>query len=173
MLDPPSPDFLALHHNGVAVQIGTLCAGVVRPLAWVPQSRQLDHPISPPTKPADEARHLGRAFLIAEPAGNEGPAADEAGEGYPRGPVTPGGRLWDFLDRYPNLGCDLSAGSAHIALSRDQSAGRDFLLKYQDRCLFGRDYFDSTMHDFIKSIDLPQEAYAKIMAGNALRLVPL
>lgn len=99
--------------------------------------------------------------------------ADSSADSYPRGPVTPGGRLWSYFDRYPNLHADLSAGSALTALSRDPAKGREFFLRYQDRCLFGRDYFDARMHDFIKSCDLPAGAYRKIMSGNALRLVPL
>jgi predicted TIM-barrel fold metal-dependent hydrolase len=99
--------------------------------------------------------------------------ADSSPDAYPSGPVTPGGRLWDYMERYPNLYCDLSAGSALRALRRDPKLGREFLLKYQDRCLFGRDYFDDAMHNLIKNCKLPTAAMTKIMSGNALRLVPL
>lgn len=98
--------------------------------------------------------------------------ADKTADAYPQGAVRPGGRLWKHLDRYPNLGCDLSAGSAFNALSRDPAIGRKFLLKYQDRCLFGRDYFDDRLHRFILKCRLPEATYRKIMSGNALRLVP-
>jgi len=99
--------------------------------------------------------------------------ADSDPEGYPQGPVTPGGRLWRYMDTYPNLHCDLSAGSALYALSRDPAAGKRFLEAYQDRCIFGRDYFDDRMYRFIQNCQLSAEATAKILCGNALRLVPL
>jgi predicted TIM-barrel fold metal-dependent hydrolase len=99
--------------------------------------------------------------------------ADADPAGYPQGPVTPGGRLWQYMDAYPNLHCDLSAGSALYALSRDPAVGKQFLDKYQDRCIFGRDYFDDRMHRFILDCRLSAEATEKILCGNALRLVPL
>lgn len=99
--------------------------------------------------------------------------ADASPDGYPSGPVKRGGRLWKFLDKYPNLHCDLSAGSALNALSRSQDVGKDFLLKYQDRCYFGRDFFDGRLHEFIESCNLPKSVYKKIMGRNAIKLVPL
>ena len=93
-------------------------------------------------------------------------------QAYPAGPVTPGGKLWTYLDNYPNLWCDLSAGSALNAISRDPAVGRKFLLRYPDRCLFARDYFDGRLHEFIRACKLPDAVYRKIMSGNALRLVP-
>lgn len=99
--------------------------------------------------------------------------ADSSPDSYPTGPVTPGGRLQRYLDAYPNLYCDLSAGSALRALSRSPEVGREFLLEHQDRCLFGRDYFDDKLHRFITSCRLPPAAADSIMGGTALRLVPL
>jgi len=105
-------------------------------------------------------------------AGMSGDAGQRT-EAYPTGPVTPGGRLWEFMDRYPNLYCDLSAGSAYNALTRSPQTGKEFLLKHRERCLFGRDYFDDRLHRFIKSCRLPAAAYRLIMGENAMRLVPL
>jgi len=99
--------------------------------------------------------------------------ADANSDVYPQGPVTPGGRLWQYMDSYPNLHCDLSAGSALYALSRDPETGKRFLDAYQDRCIFGRDYFDDRMYRFIMDCQLSTEATEKILRGNALRLVPL
>ncbi|OPZ86809.1 MAG: Amidohydrolase [bacterium ADurb.Bin429] len=101
-----------------------------------------------------------------------GNADDDAGY-YPKGAITAGGRLQDYLDRYPNLYCDLSAGSGLGAVSRDPEAGKAFLVKYQDRCLFGRDYFDDALYRFLIGCDLPEVALAKILRENALRLVPV
>lgn len=58
---------------------------------------------------------------------------------YPKGPVAPGGRLPELLERYPNLYGDLSAGSGHNAVSRDPQAGYAFMDKFQDRLFFGTD----------------------------------
>jgi len=99
--------------------------------------------------------------------------ADSSPEAYPKGPVAPGGVLWKFMDTHPNLYCDLSAGSALYALSRSPEVGKEFLKKYQDRCVFGRDGFDDRMHAFIKSCRFSAAVTRKIMGGNALRLVPL
>lgn len=99
--------------------------------------------------------------------------ADSDNEAYPKGPVMPGGRLWQYMDRYPNLHCDLSAGSALYALSRDPAMGKQFLEKYQDRCIFGRDFFDDRLYQFILSCELVPDVKDKILRGNALRLVPL
>ena len=91
---------------------------------------------------------------------------------YPTGPVLPGGVLPEMLRTYPNLYADLSAGSAHGALSRDTSFGREFLIEFQDRLLYARDYFDNRMQELLNSLDLPEPVLTKIYAGNALRLVP-
>ena len=87
--------------------------------------------------------------------------------------MTPGGRLWKYLDRYPNLHCDLSAGSGLRALRRDPRVARRFLIKYHTRCLFGRDYFDDALYTFLQSCKLPPHVWDCITHENALRLVPL
>lgn len=92
--------------------------------------------------------------------------------GYPKGSVAPDGKLLAMFRQYPNLYADLSAGSAHNALSRDPAFGKDFVLEFQDRLLYGRDTFDNRMQEFLTSLALPEDALAKIYAGNALRLVP-
>lgn len=92
-------------------------------------------------------------------------------EPYPKGPVLPGGQAVEMLRRYPNLWADLSAGSALNALGRDADFGRDFLLEFQDRMLYGRDNFDNRLQEFLVGLGLPEDALAKIYAGNARRLV--
>jgi predicted TIM-barrel fold metal-dependent hydrolase len=101
-----------------------------------------------------------------------GDAEEEPGD-YPRGqPVKPGGRLLKLLDKYPNLHCDLSAGSGYTALDRDHEFTRKFLVAYQDRCLFGRDDFDGKLYELLQSLSLPRDVLKKILGGNARRLVP-
>lgn len=91
---------------------------------------------------------------------------------YPSGKVEPGGKLIDMLNKLPNLYCDTSAGSGCNALKRDPEFAKDFLIEFQDRILYGRDYFDNFHQEFINSLDLPTEVLEKIYSGNALKLVP-
>ncbi len=60
-------------------------------------------------------------------------------KGYPKGPVTPDGPLVKLFERYENLYGDLSAGSGHNAISRDEEFGFEFLERFQDRLFFGTD----------------------------------
>ncbi len=83
-----------------------------------------------------------------------------------------GGRLLQWLETYPNLYCDLSAGSGRRALACFPDGGRGFLTTYQDRALFARDYFDSSLRDHLDSLELPESVMTKILGGNAQRLVP-
>jgi len=92
-------------------------------------------------------------------------------EVYPDGPVLPGGKVPEMMRKYPNLWVDLSAGSALKALSRDAEHGGKFLVEFQDKVLFGRDYFDTRLMDFLTSLELPEEAFAKITHLNAQRLL--
>ena len=84
----------------------------------------------------------------------------------------PGGKLIKMLEAYPRLYCDISAGSGWNALSRDPEFAREFLVEYQDRILYGRDYFDNIHQEFLNSLGLPAEVLEKIYYKNALKLVP-
>ncbi len=94
-------------------------------------------------------------------------------EMYPGGPVVAGGKLISLLDKYPNLYCDISAGSGLNALKRDAENARRFLISYQDRILFGRDNFEGFHLMFLKDLELPDSVLDKILSQNSLRLVPL
>lgn len=91
-------------------------------------------------------------------------------ERYSKAPVTPGGRLLDLMRTFPNLNCDLSAGSAMIALNRDLAVTRDFLVEFQDRIVFGRDDFGRSQMDLLEKLDLSEDILEKIYHGNAERL---
>ncbi|MCK4283646.1 MAG: amidohydrolase family protein [Candidatus Brocadiae bacterium] len=99
-----------------------------------------------------------------------GDAAEDP-ERYPKGPVTPGGRLFDLLRRYENLHCDLSAGSAMTTLNRDLKLTREFFIEFQDRILHGRDDFGRAQMDLLEKLDLGEETMEKILHGNAERLI--
>lgn len=90
---------------------------------------------------------------------------------YPTGKVQPGGRVQAMLDRYPNLYCDMSAGSGLNALRRDPDHAKTFLLAYQDRLLYARDYFDNDLQTFLRELSLPQAVLDKLYCRNAQRLL--
>jgi len=94
-------------------------------------------------------------------------------EAYPTGPVAPGGAAPRLLRECPNLYGDLSAGSGCNALKRDAAFATDFVLEFQDRLCYGRDYFDNQHQEFLNGLDLPPTVLDKIYCGNALALVPL
>ena len=97
--------------------------------------------------------------------------------GYPPRPVTPGGAIDKLMDAYPNLWGDLSAGSGARAISRDPVFGRQFLIRRQDRLLFGTDYLqpgqDVPQFKLLDSLNLPAEVQKKIFRKNAERLLKL
>jgi predicted TIM-barrel fold metal-dependent hydrolase len=94
-------------------------------------------------------------------------------EMYPHGAIEPGGRLTPLLDRFSNLYCDLSAGSGLNALARDLGHARRFVLDYQDRLLFGRDYWDNKLMELLLGLDLPEPVLTKLFSANAQRLVSI
>jgi predicted TIM-barrel fold metal-dependent hydrolase len=93
-------------------------------------------------------------------------------EFYPKESVVPGGKIISMLKRYPNLYCDLSAGSGINALKRDPEFAKGFLLEFQDRILYGRDQFDNVHQEFLDSLELPDDVSEKIYYKNSLKLVP-
>jgi len=118
-----------------------------------------------------ETAFIGHAPGFWRHISGDGYGADAA---YPATPATPGGRIQELLTRHPNLYCDLSAGSGLNALTRPpEGRGRQFLIDFQDRVLFGRDGFDDRLIDFLRSQSLPAEVWDKVTFKNALKLVPL
>jgi predicted TIM-barrel fold metal-dependent hydrolase len=98
---------------------------------------------------------------------------DHAMEPYPSGPLMPGGDIVRMLRTYANLHADISAGSGWNALNRDHAFTKNFLVEFQDRILYARDYFDSRHRELLDSLELPGPVREKIYSGNALRLAPL
>ncbi|MGH7144532.1 MAG: amidohydrolase family protein [Planctomycetota bacterium] len=99
--------------------------------------------------------------------------AEESRDSYPKTPVTPGGRLFSLFEQYPNLYADISAGSGLTALNRSPAVGREFVLRFQDRLLYGRDFTDNAHQQLLGTMDLPETVLDKLYAANALKLVPL
>lgn len=112
----------------------------------------------------------------AEISGN---CTEEIRDDYPTGAVVPGGRVIELLDRYPNLTCDLSAGSGGNAMMRDPEFGLWFMEKYQNRLYFGTDFcspedqlpLSQYLDDCVEQGKLSETAYVKICRENALRLL--
>jgi predicted TIM-barrel fold metal-dependent hydrolase len=61
---------------------------------------------------------------------------------YPKGKVTPGGLTDRYLNDYPNMYGDLSAGSGLNAFTRDEDHARAFIQRHQDKLMFGSDCND-------------------------------
>ena len=61
---------------------------------------------------------------------------------YPKGAVTPGGLTDRYLSDYSNMFGDLSAGSGLNALTRDEQFARDFIVRHQDKLVYGSDCSD-------------------------------
>lgn len=103
------------------------------------------------------------------------------------------GRLGKLLDRFPNLYSEV--GAVLYDLGRQPRAAHNFLVKYQDRILFGKDsfqpeeypyywrvfetedeYFDyyRDYHAFWKmyGLGLPDPVLRKLYADNARRIIP-
>jgi predicted TIM-barrel fold metal-dependent hydrolase len=76
------------------------------------------------------------------------------------------------MRKYPRLWADLAGGSGHGALDRDHAFACEFLEEFQDRVVFGRDYFDTPHLELLRSLGLAEGILEKVVGGNALRLVP-
>ncbi len=102
---------------------------------------------------------------------------------YPKGKVIRGGITSRLLADYPNMYGDLSAGSGFNALDRDPEHAREFLIRFQNKLLFGSDCNDS-LGETEKCIGWKQLAQlrrlvpeapvlGRILAGNAKSLFAL
>jgi predicted TIM-barrel fold metal-dependent hydrolase len=63
---------------------------------------------------------------------------------YPRGSVTPGGITDRYLSDYPNCYADLSAGSGYNAITRDEDHYRQFIIRHQNKLVYGSDCSEAT-----------------------------
>jgi len=83
------------------------------------------------------------------------------------------------MEKYPNIYGDLSAGSGEKSISRDLEFGREFLIRRQDRIMFGTDFLapEQAVPQFElfeqKLVDLPADVKAKIFRDNARQLLGL
>jgi predicted TIM-barrel fold metal-dependent hydrolase len=90
---------------------------------------------------------------------------------YPKGPVKPG-KLLKILEKYDNLYADLSARSGLNALQRDRDFTLRFIPEFQSKLLYGTDYFDSALLDYLKSLNLDEPIFESLTYKNAQRIIP-
>ena len=105
---------------------------------------------------------------------------DDAKNLYPKGKVMAGGLTDRYLSDYPNMFGDLSAGSGLNALKRDEEHARGFLLRHQDKLIYGSDCNDlagagdecqgaqtiTELHRLVPE----RRIRRKLFSGNALRV---
>lgn len=101
--------------------------------------------------------------------------------GYPKGPVTEG-RVAQLMRKYPNLYCDVSAGSGCNALKRDEEYGLKFIEEFQDRMMFGIDTYSTPdnppplmryMKELRSENKISEAVYNKLARENAIRILGL
>ena len=108
---------------------------------------------------------------------------------YPSGPVVPGGLTDRWLEEFPNLYADLSAGSGYGALSRDPEWTRGFLRRHASKLIWATDcpcrdgagdWGDGRRRECYVARSLPllrqlatPEDFQRITSGNARRVLRL
>ena len=100
---------------------------------------------------------------------------------YPKGPVARGGLTDRYLADYPNIYGDLSAGSGLNALTRDEAFTREFLVRHQDKLLFGSDCTDvagtgsgclgAQIIGAVRRLAADKRIERKLLYGNAKRVL--
>lgn len=81
------------------------------------------------------------------------------------------GIIWGLLEKYPNLYCDISAGSGWNALTRDRDRASDFLETYYEKILFGTDNTNYKFVELIKSFKLSKFKEEAVFFRNAEKIL--
>ncbi len=105
---------------------------------------------------------------------------EETRSGYPTGKVEEG-RVAKLMRAYPNLYCDLSAGSGFNALSRDPDFAYKFIDEFADRIMYATDIcapnqelpLSEWLDNAVAEKLISEENYAKICRENAIRVYKL
>jgi hypothetical protein len=175
------------HKPGVAIDdprnmlIYEACSELKLPLLFhLDNERNLDQPGLPGL--AKALAHAPACKFIGHGPGwwasISGAATQADLGGYPKGPVAPGGAIDKLMDAFPNLYGDLSAGSGAGAIQRDLTFGREFLIRRQERIMFGTDYLSPgqgvpQFDLFEKSLEIPEDVQRKIFRDNARNVLGL
>lgn len=175
------------HKPGVAfddprnMELYAACGELKLPLLFhIDNQRNLDKPGLPGLAKALAANPDCR-FIGHGPgwwASISGDATQADLGGYPRAKVAPGGAMDALMEKYPNIFADLSAGSGAGAISRDLEFGREFLIRRQDRVMFGTDFLAPAQavpqfELFEKQLELPADVQHKLFRDNARRVLGL
>jgi hypothetical protein len=175
------------HKPGVAVDdprnmiIYAACAEAKIPLLFhLDNQRNTDKPGLPGLENAIR-QHPGCVFIGHGPgwwASISGGLSQQELGGYPKGPTAPGGAIDRLMEKYDNIYGDLSAGSGANSISRDLEFGHKFLVRRQDRIMFGTDYLSPGQEIpqfelFEEKLELPADVAAKIHRDNAQRVLGL
>lgn len=104
-------------------------------------------------------------------------------KGYPSGKIEKEGRIQELMRKYPNLYCDISAGSGNRALLRDLDYAGKFLTEFQDRILFGIDIcapfekYIPTQHETLRMLlrkgYISPKVFKKVARENAIKELKL
>jgi uncharacterized protein len=105
------------------------------------------------------------------------------GNNYPKGLVTPGGITDRYLSDYANCYAEVSAGSGNGAIVRDEDHYRGFIIRHQDKLMYGSDCSEGTGRapacfaartlDAIRRLSPSKEVERKILYGNAKKMLKL
>jgi len=102
---------------------------------------------------------------------------DDPRQGYPKGPIKPGGAVDRLLGTYDNLYADLSAGSGHNAMTRDPDFTLGFIEKHWRKLLWGSDivgvHEQHPQVEWIKTVPISEDVRQAIADGNARKLLGL
>lgn len=175
------------HKPGVAIDdprnmaLYAACHELKWPLLFhIDNQRNLDKPGLPGLTKA-VADHPNCQFIGHGPgwwASISGNATQIDIGGYPKTKVAPGGAIDALMEKYPNIWGDLSAGSGAGSIGRDLDFGREFLIRRQDRIMFGTDFLAPKQavpqfELFEQKLTLPEEVATKIFRNNARKLLAL
>ena len=102
---------------------------------------------------------------------------------YPKGAIVREGRIATLLRQYPNLICDISAGSGYNALSRDLEYTYKFFDEFHEQIVFATDIssqetlsktsvlLTNLLDDGYRSGNISAKAFRCICRENALRIL--
>lgn len=101
--------------------------------------------------------------------------------GYPNYPIKVEGVIPKLMRKYPNLYGDLSAGSGHNALARDEEYAIKFLNEFQDQLMFGMDICTPSNQPRLPSFlcklkdegKIPETVFNEIARLNAINILGL
>jgi predicted TIM-barrel fold metal-dependent hydrolase len=102
---------------------------------------------------------------------------------YPKTPVATGGLTDQYLSDYANFYADMSAGSGLNALTRDPDRAKAFILRHQDKLIYGSDCNDlpgkppicqgALTITAIKRLSPSKQIARKLLHDNAAKLFRL